>query len=100
MCKLPPNRSRIRKDVESLAKPGGKWTVSDGPRTSVTKQDARLQEHLRIQSRSAAASMCFHCPCSWRVLLFRRHRGDLNLFVNRVVELSHKRFWIRADPAL
>ena len=27
---------RIRKEVESLAKPGEKWTVSDGPRISVT----------------------------------------------------------------
>ena len=28
--------SQIRKDVESMAKPGEKWTVSDGPRISVT----------------------------------------------------------------
>ena len=27
---------RIRKEVESLAKPGEKWTVNDGPRISVT----------------------------------------------------------------
>ena len=27
---------RIRKEVESAAKPGEKWTVSDGPRISVT----------------------------------------------------------------
>ena len=28
--------SQIRKDVERMAKPGEKWTVSDGPRISVT----------------------------------------------------------------
>ena len=28
--------ARIRKEVESLAKPGEKWTVSDGPRIAVT----------------------------------------------------------------
>ena len=34
--KLAELASQIRKDVESMAKPGEKWTVSDGPRISVT----------------------------------------------------------------
>ena len=34
--KLEELAARIRKEVESMAEPGEKWTVSDGPRISVT----------------------------------------------------------------
>ena len=39
--KLAELASRIRKDVESMAKPGEKWTVKDGPTISVTMQDPK-----------------------------------------------------------
>ncbi len=69
--------SQIRKEVESLAKPGEKWTVSEGPRISITLYNPRNPTSGRGQQINASnlddlESVMESLRMSWA----NRHRED------------------------
>ena len=69
--------SQIRKEVESLAKPGEKWAVSDGPRISVTLYNPRNLTsgrgyEINSSNRDDLESVMESLRTEWE----KRHRED------------------------